>query len=238
MTEAATHDPRDETLTKAGKVYIVRDHMAVVIHVALLLATARTLLWFNAWVMAGALLAIKSGSALVLTRVNPAVLNARGTKRELSRRERLFFAVLVPSSLALPIVAGLDVGAAGWTHRGIVEFGLGLSLALAGGALSIWALAVNAFFEPSVRLQSDRGHRVCTTGPYRFVRHPGYVGAMLVSFSLAFVVGSRWALIPAAVQALALIVRTGYEDRMLRESLAGYADYAEQTRARLLPGIW
>jgi protein-S-isoprenylcysteine O-methyltransferase Ste14 len=150
----------------------------------------------------------------------------------------MFFLVLVPASIALPIVAGLDVGAPGWTHASLVELVIGVVLALAGGGLTIWALAENAFFEPSVRLQSDRGQRVCSTGPYRFVRHPGYVGAMLVGFCVAPVVGSRWALIPAAVQACALIVRTRYEDRMLHESLEGYADYARETRYRLFPGVW
>jgi protein-S-isoprenylcysteine O-methyltransferase Ste14 len=236
MSETA--DPRAESLERAGKQYIVRDHLGVVIHVALLLAGARTFAWFNAWVVAGVMLAVKATTALVLTRANPAVLNARGTKRELSRRERIFFLVFVPTALALPLVAGLDVGAEGWTHRSVPELVLGLAMVLAGATITVRALSENAFFEPSVRLQTDRGQRVCTTGPYRYVRHPGYVGGILITSSIPFIVGSRWALIPAGVQALAFIVRTTYEDRMLREELEGYEAYASRTRARLIPGVW
>lgn len=79
---------------------------------------------------------------------------------------------------------------------------------------------------------------MCTTGPYRFVRHPGYVGAIVQAFGAPLLLGSLWALIPGALAALLMIVRTALEDRMLRAELAGYAEYAQQVRFRLLPGIW
>lgn len=233
-----TNDPRVEPLERAGKVYVVRDHFAAIVHVALLLGSARTLGWFNAWLVGALVLAVKASSALVLVRVNPAVLNARGTKRELDRREQLFFLVLALSSLTLPIVAGLEAGAPGWTHRSALALALGVGMTVAGGALTIWAMAVNAFFEPSVRLQDDRDQHVITAGPYRLVRHPGYLGASLVSTSIPLILGSVWALIPAAIQLAALVVRIGYEDRMLHEALPGYTEYAAQTRSRLVPGVW
>ena len=231
-------DPRVEPLDKRGKQYIARDHIQLAIHVTLLLATARTFGWFNAWLVGGVVGAIKSTTAVILLRVNPAVLNARGTKREIRGRERGFFAVLVLGMLATPIVAGLEVGAAGWTHRSVVELAIGLSMVAGGGLLGTYALAVNAFFEPTVRLQDDRAQRVCSAGPYRFVRHPGYVSATLVIAGIPLVLGSRWAFIPAAAQIIALIVRTRYEDRMLHDGLEGYSEFAKRTRYRLLPGIW
>jgi protein-S-isoprenylcysteine O-methyltransferase Ste14 len=89
-----------------------------------------------------------------------------------------------------------------------------------------------------VRIQTDRGHTVAEGGPYRFVRHPGYVGAAAFVVALALMLGSLWALIPAAVALAAVIERTALEDRTLRLELAGYEAYAERTRYRLVPGVW
>jgi len=231
-------DPRRQPLAIEGKRYIVRDHLAAVIHVALALGAARTLGWYNAWLYASVILAIKLSSALILTRVNPAVLNARGTKQAMSARDRIFFSVLIPSSLAIPIVAGLDVGGAGWTHRSMTELVLGLGFVLAGSSLLVWALAVNAFFEPTVRIQSDRGQRTCSSGPYRVVRHPGYAGAILVGGGVPLALGSLWCFVPVAVVTVTFIIRTVYEDRMLHAELDGYEAYACETRYRLLPFVW
>ena len=231
-------DPRQEPLTLAGKRYIVREHLAAVLQFGLALGSARTLDWYNAWLYGAFLLIVKLSSAVSLVRVNPAVLNARGTRQPLSRREQIFFSVFIPSSLAIPIVAGLDAGGTGWSHRSTLELVIGLGFMLAGTSLVVWALAVNAFFEPSVRVQRDRGHTVCTTGPYRFVRHPGYTGAILATAAVPLALGSRWCFLPVAVMTVAFVVRTVYEDDMLRAELDGYEAYAVATRWRLLPFVW
>jgi protein-S-isoprenylcysteine O-methyltransferase Ste14 len=231
-------DPRRQPLALEGKRFIVRDHITAVVQLALALGAARALDWYNAWLYVSVLLAIKLSSALILTRVNPAVLNARGTKQTMSARERIFFSVFIPSSLAIPIVAGLDAGGAGWSHRSMTELVIGLGLVIAGSGLIIWALAVNAFFEPTVRLQSDRGHSTCSSGPYRFVRHPGYTGVILFGSGVPLALGSLWCFVPVAVMTVSFIVRTVYEDRMLHAELAGYEAYARETRYRLLPFVW
>ena len=231
-------DPRQEPLTLAGKRYVIREHLAAVVQLALALGSARTLDWYNAWLYGSFLLIVKLSSAVSLARVNPAVLNARGTRQPMSRRERVFFSVFIPSSLALPVVAGLDAGGAGWSHRSMLELVIGLGFMLVGTSLVVWALAVNAFFEPSVRIQRDRGHTVCTTGPYRFVRHPGYTGAILATAGVPLVLGSRWCFVPFAVMTVAFVIRTAYEDDMLRAELDGYEAYAVATRWRLLPFVW
>lgn len=212
--------------------------MAAVIQLALALGAARTLGWYNAWLYASVLLVVKVSSALILTRANPAVLNARGTRQEMSTRERIFFSVFIPSTLALPIVAGLDVGGAGWTHRSLMELTVGLAFVLSGTSVVVWALAVNAFFEPTVRIQHDRGQRVCASGPYRFVRHPGYTGVILATAGVPLALGSRWCFVPFAVMTAAFLIRTTYEDRMLRVELDGYEAYAAETHWRLLPFVW
>ena len=104
--------------------------------------------------------------------------------------------------------------------------------------LAHWAMLANPFFEKTVRIQEERGHHVATGGPYRFVRHPGYVAFILMGFALPLGVGSAWALVPAGLNAALIVARTALEDRTLRRELPGYAEYAQRTRYRLLPGVW
>ena len=140
--------------------------------------------------------------------------------------------------IGILLVAGLDHRFA-WTGSlpawlqwvgGLMFFG--------GGALFSWAMVTNAYFSTVVRIQEERGHAVCSDGPYRIVRHPGYIGAIVQSFAGPLLLGSYWALVPGALAALAMLVRTSLEDRTLQEELAGYQAYTRQVRYRLLPGIW
>ena len=114
----------------------------------------------------------------------------------------------------------------------------GLLANILGYALFLWAMVSNAYFAEGVRIQEERGHRVATDGPYRYVRHPGYAGAIVAGMATPFLLGSLWALIPAVISAILYIVRTGLEDRTLMEELPGYREYAQQTCYRLLPGAW
>jgi protein-S-isoprenylcysteine O-methyltransferase Ste14 len=101
-----------------------------------------------------------------------------------------------------------------------------------------WAMACNPFFSQVVRIQSERGHTVATTGPYRYVRHPAYIGMILFEPGMSALLGSWWAIIVGVMYAILIIVRTALEDRTLQAELTGYADYARQVRYRLIPGIW
>jgi protein-S-isoprenylcysteine O-methyltransferase Ste14 len=107
-----------------------------------------------------------------------------------------------------------------------------------GLALFSWAMFSNTFFSSAVRIQQERGHAVCNTGPYRFVRHPGYVGAILQSLVMPLMLNSLWAFIPAGLAVLLMVVRTALEDKTLQEELQGYTEYAHRVRYRLLPGVW
>ena len=98
---------------------------------------------------------------------------------------------------------------------------------------------MNKFFETTVRIQTDRGHTVIDSGPYAIVRHPGYVSGFLVFIGMPpFKLGSFWALIPAVMVCMLLVVRTIWEDRTLRDELSGYEEYAQRVRYRLIPGVW
>jgi protein-S-isoprenylcysteine O-methyltransferase Ste14 len=97
---------------------------------------------------------------------------------------------------------------------------------------------VNKFAEPTVRIQTERGQKVIDTGPYAIVRHPLYLGGVILFTGIPLALGSFWALIPTAVGTLVLVVRTVLEDRTLREELEGYKEYAGRVRYRLIPGVW
>jgi protein-S-isoprenylcysteine O-methyltransferase Ste14 len=138
----------------------------------------------------------------------------------------------------MPLVAGLDYRfswtgeiAFIWHITGALLYAL--TLGLTG-----WAMISNAYFSTAVRIQSDRGQQVCTTGPYHYVRHPGYVGFFFQSFAVPILLGSLWALFFAAPVIVLMIIRTSREDQMLQEQLPGYKEYAQRVKYRLLPRIW
>ena len=136
------------------------------------------------------------------------------------------------------LVAGLDKRF-GWSPE--IPLGIqiaALALVILGYLLSIWAMVVNRFFSAVVRIQTERGHTVITTGPYSYVRHPGYDGGIVCNLAGAIALSSLWALIPGALVVLLTVVRTALEDRTLQEELVGYKEYAKRVRYRLLPGIW
>ena len=136
------------------------------------------------------------------------------------------------------IVAGLDFRLHWSSPLPLLWHLGGLLLVLLGFALFLWAMASNAFFAEGVRIQEERGHRVVSSGPYRFVRHPGYVGAILGQLATPFLLGSPWAMIPSVACAALFVVRTALEDKTLLEDLPGYEVYAQRTRFRLFPGVW
>lgn len=142
------------------------------------------------------------------------------------------------SIIGVLIVGGLDAGRYGWAPlpvwaqvAGALIMGLGLYFS---GA----AMGANEFFEATVRIQDDAGHHVVDRGPYRFVRHPGYAGITLMVPATALVLGSAWALVPAAAGVVTMVIRTALEDRFLHHRLAGYTDYSARVRYRLVPNIW
>jgi protein-S-isoprenylcysteine O-methyltransferase Ste14 len=151
---------------------------------------------------------------------------------------RYFRAVLAPFAVAHLVIAGLDVGRFRWSDQVPlpVQIGgfVGLALAMAG---IWWAICVNRFFTPAILVQQE-GQLVISTGPYQFVRHPGYSGMSLAIICSGLALSSYWSLLPAAGYVGLLILRTAQEDRILREKLPGYQPYAERVRFRLIPGVW
>jgi protein-S-isoprenylcysteine O-methyltransferase Ste14 len=138
----------------------------------------------------------------------------------------------------VPLVAGFDARFdLSPTFPLAVEF-LALAVFLAGYMLASYALMTNRFFSGMVRIQTERGHRVVSSGPYRWMRHPGYSGALLSYLATPFFLDSVWALLPAVLLAVVLVIRTRLEDRTLQDELEGYCEYTRRVPYRLVPGIW
>lgn len=115
---------------------------------------------------------------------------------------------------------------------------VGVAMFIVGYALTLWAMAVNRFFAQVVRIQAERGHVVVTDGPYRFVRHPGYVGMTVSAAGSVLLLGAPWAGLPYGLTIGLVLLRTRMEDHLLVDELPGYAEYAQRTRYRLIPGVW
>ncbi len=198
--------------------------------------------WWQAWVYALLIVVVGVGGRVRAERRHPGLMAERQDieKIQSSKAWDKLLAPLMALSLSFPlvIVAGLDHRFGGspmipsWLNL------LGLVLIALGYAFASWAMIENRFFYTTVRVEPEQGHVVCDSGPYRFMRHPGYAGNIPPLLGIVLALGSLWALVPAAVALVITVIRTGLEDRTLMEELPGYKDYAGRVRYRLIPGIY
>ncbi len=200
---------------------------------------AGTWTWTRGWLFFFVIVVGLIVGGLYLRRVNPEIFAARINRHEGTKPwDRILMTMFLLAEMAIPIVAALDDARFHWLPIPSWVCVLGYVLLITGMVGFVWAESVNKFFEPTVRIQSDRGHKVIDAGPYAIIRHPGYVAACLLFIGMSLALGSVWALIPAILLCLLLVVRTIWEDRTLREELAGYEEYAQRVRYRLIPGVW
>jgi protein-S-isoprenylcysteine O-methyltransferase Ste14 len=195
--------------------------------------------WVMGWVFIAIVVATHISIALVLIVSNPRLLEERAGikgKRDLDRVLASIIALYGPASTC--VVAGLNVRF-GWLPQIslVVQFA-GIVIALLGSSLTIWATASNKFFYGVLRIAQEKGHTVCANGPYRHIRHPGYLGMILGDLATPMILHSVWALIPAVLTVSAVFARTALEDSSLQNGLGGYKDYAQQVRYRLVPAVW
>ena len=216
-----------------------RTRVSVFIHLGALLLSAGSLWWINAWACAGLGLGFQVVNIAVLLRFNPDLLNKRGNliQPETKSFDKLFIGLYAPLGLATSVVAGLDAVRFGWSHMPSWIIAAGVVLYVLSCAFGSWAMAVNRHFESTVFVAKDGSQQVCSAGPYRIVRHPGYTAGIVGCVAYVWILGSCWALVPAGLMVLLFAVRTSLEDATLKQELPGYREYAARTTRRLVPFV-
>ncbi len=219
--------------------HILSDLISLVGVGGVLFWTAGRMDWWAAWAVLAVWVGWFAAMDFVLFRLSPDLMAERlSPPKDAKPWDRALVSILRLTELARYILAGLDQRYC-WTGSFPLSAQMaGMVVCVFGGGLFFWAMASNGFFSQLVRIQTDRNHTVASTGPYHFVRHPGYLGMILFEFGLSMLLGSWWAILAAGLCAALLVVRTALEDRALQAELPGYAAYACQVRYRLLPGVW
>lgn len=217
----------------------------VIIHLIIpfvLLITGRDLGWWQAWLFSALIIVAGLYPRIWVAKKHPGLMSERaklGKAQNVKSWDKVL-SLLMAVSLSFPlfVVAGLDhffewtLSFPTWLNT------LGFILIVTGYSFAGWAFTENRFFSTVVRIQKDRGHTVCDSGPYRILRHPGYAGNILALPGIVLALGSLWTIIPVIVALIITVIRTALEDKTLQEELPGYRDYVFRVRYRLIPGIF
>ena len=196
--------------------------------------------WPAGWAYLGLVTLGHGVSALCVWRKDPELLRRRaGIEKGGKTWDKAWLSVFGVIYVAVLCVGALDGGRYHWSTMSAWLWPVGAAMYVLFLVVLTWAMLANPHFEKVVRIQNELDHRVIDTGPYRFVRHPGYIGT-IVGFILStpFLFGSWWTFVPASAAAAWMVLRTVLEDRTLRRELPGYEDYAKRVRRRLVPGVW
>jgi protein-S-isoprenylcysteine O-methyltransferase Ste14 len=223
-----------------ARVLIIMVAIVVILTFLPLLITRRWS-WWEAWALALVSIASFAISRLIVARNNPDLIRERARflrHGDAAPWDKVLAPLLGVGGALISIVAGVD---------GLIPanppFGMGIKLIslgiiLAGFWLSSYALIENSYFSGMVRLQTERGQTVVSSGPYGWIRHPGYAGSVLSYLVIPLFLDSLWAYLPVFFTIAVLAYRTLLEDRFLQENLTGYREYAERIRYRWFPGVW
>ena len=224
--------------TKARTQLILRALLAPILMVVLLFLVAGRWDYWQAWVYSAINMIVLALMSTLLTRNTELVEERLHPKKGMKSWDKFYFAITTPLYIIALVVAGLDARF-GWTkNMPMIVYWASVIVYLIGQGIFLWARYTNNYFSSVVRIQTDRGHAVCKEGPYRYVRHPGYVGGFLFTITIGLVLGSWPASIPQILAALMLVWRTAREDKTLQAELPGYAEFTKETKYRLLPGVW
>ena len=206
---------------------------------SILFVSAGRLDWWEAWVFLIIYFFIALVSAVWMLRTNSDLVQERNRPgQNVKPWDNLLVGINLLLTLALFVVIGLDAGRQGWSKVSLVVKAIGLLGFLPAFGLPLWASKTNAYLSSRVRIQQERGHAVVAVGPYRYVRHPMYVGMIFYDVSVPLLLGSWWGLAVSVTMIVMVIVRTALEDRTLQRELSGYREYSQQVRYRLLPRVW
>lgn len=231
-----TEQDKKQDLVRNIRNRVITVTLFLLLGIGVLFVSAGRLDWNYGWLYSILTAAIAITGAFILPKE---LIAERGRKAENTEKwDRVITRLILIPWIGLFVAAGLDFRLGLSPDMALPVHIAGTVLYLLGNALTIRAMSVNAFFSTSVRIQYDRGHTVCSGGPYRYIRHPGYLGMIVYFLSAPFILGSYWALIPAFAIAAFLLIRTGKEDRTLMAKLKGYREYSNRVRFRIFPGLW
>ncbi len=208
---------------------------------SVLFLSAGRLDWWEAWVFLAIYFVIALVASVWMLRYDPKLLKERDRailKTNVKDWDKVIIALNLLLTLALFAVIGLDAGRLNWSTMPLsarILSGFGILLSF---GITLWASSVNTYLSAMVRIQSERGHQAITIGPYRYVRHPMYVGMCLLDIGLPLLFGSWWGLAVSGLMIATVVLRTALEDKTLQHELPGYAEYVQQVRYRLVPGVW
>jgi protein-S-isoprenylcysteine O-methyltransferase Ste14 len=235
-----TMDIKGVKLERSGTGYIRMMAGTVLGHVVAYYLFAWRLDSMGAAIYFGTFILINILNIVLLYKCNLPLLNERGKmKKDIAKEEKIIIPLMLAFAFFIPsIVAGLEYGLINKSFTTPLLLLMGLALLIASSVLENWTMLVNRHFEKNIRIQSDREQTVITGGPYKFVRHPGYLGYILRLIAFPLMLGSWWAIVPVGIGIGVYVVRTGVEDRMLRRELKGYDEYSQRTKYRLVPLIW
>jgi protein-S-isoprenylcysteine O-methyltransferase Ste14 len=231
-------EKRSDSQTTKAKVIVGLTVAAIVFVAGFVFVNAPRLGWALGWIYVGLVFAAVTINLACLLRWNPELIRRRMRVSKFTKTWDKMWAFLFGLAvIAIYIVAVIEARDRVSSAPGPAWL-LGFAIFVPGWALAIWSMVVNPFFEKTVRIQTDHGHRVIDTGPYAYMRHPGYVGFAGWMLSTPLLLASSWAFIPALISVVLLVIRTALEDRTLHAELPGYAEYASRVRFRLIPGVW
>jgi len=213
--------------------------LTFLIQAALLFTSAGTFVWPIVWVLQAEYIVIFLLNRYYFLRDKPELIAERGKpKQGVKKWDRIITAVIMLFNLSLVVMIGLDKRFT-WSPDFPLSLQItGLFLIASGQLLFSWSMASNPFFSTLVRIQKDRGQIVAQQGPYRFVRHPGYVGYIIFTLATPLALSSLWGFIPAGIVFALLVLRTHFEDKTLLSEMDGYDQFSNQTKYRLIPGVW
>jgi protein-S-isoprenylcysteine O-methyltransferase Ste14 len=238
--DETTTTARGRNASRTGAMRVLMPVLAL-ISIAAPFLGAKTLAWPMAWLYIGLTTVGGVVGRMLMLRAHPELAAERAgfvSHEDTKSWDRVLAPLVILGPTAIGFVAGLN-RRFGWLPPVRLALRvLAVAVTVAGLGFASWAMIANPFFSSVVRVQAERGHRAVAAGPYRFVRHPAYAATIPAQFAFALMLGSTWALIPAALVAALVILRTALEDRALQAELPGYRDYAARVRYRLLPGVW
>jgi protein-S-isoprenylcysteine O-methyltransferase Ste14 len=218
---------------------IIKGFFALILILVIIFALAGRINYWQGWVFSASMIMVfavsaavfKGKSDLAKERLHP----GPGTKWW----DKIFWALYLPLSIAIFIIAPLDAGRFRWSiPLPVFIYGISYLFFFLSILIGQWAKYVNRWFSSTVRIQKDRAQVVVKDGPYRYIRHPGYSAAIPMYLAMPLILGSLWALIPAFLTIILLIIRTYLEDNTLQKELPGYLQYTKKIKYRLIPGIW